>query len=58
LGQDVSIGPEKAAILEEVKANGSIAAAGRSMVMAYKRAWYIDLCFRFIKGSFTDSRKG
>jgi molybdate transport system regulatory protein len=35
LGQDVSIGPGKSAILEEVKANGSIAAAGRSMVMAY-----------------------
>jgi len=41
LGPDMSIGPGKAAILEEVKATGSIAAAGRSMGMAYKRAWYM-----------------
>jgi molybdate transport system regulatory protein len=41
LGPDVSIGPGKAAILEEVKTNGSIVAAGRSMGMAYKRAWYM-----------------
>jgi molybdate transport system regulatory protein len=41
LGPDIAIGPGKAAILEEVKAAGSISAAGRSMGMGYKRAWYM-----------------
>lgn len=41
LGPDIAIGPGKAAILEEVKATGSISAAGRSMGMGYKRAWYM-----------------
>jgi len=38
LGPNVSVGLGKAAILEEVKANGSTTAAGSSMGMAYKRA--------------------
>jgi molybdate transport system regulatory protein len=41
LGPDIAIGPGKAAILEEVGATGSISAAGRSMGMGYKRAWYM-----------------
>jgi len=41
LGPDIAIGPGKAAILEEVRATGSISAAGRSMGMGYKKAWYM-----------------
>lgn len=35
------IGPGKAALLESVRATGSIAAAGRAMGMDYKRAWLL-----------------
>lgn len=41
LGPDIAMGPGKAAILEEVKETGSISAAGRSMGMGYKKAWYM-----------------
>lgn len=41
LGPDIAIGPGKAAILEEIKKTGSISAAGRTMGMGYKRAWYM-----------------
>lgn len=33
------MGPGKAALLEAIAREGSIAAAGRSMGMSYKRAW-------------------
>jgi len=36
---DVRFGPGKANLLEGIKNTGSIAAAGRSMGMSYKRAW-------------------
>lgn len=39
LGEDAMLGPGKADLLENIRATGSIAAAGRSMSMSYKRAW-------------------
>lgn len=33
------IGPGKIQLLEQIKAHGSISAAGRAMDMSYKRAW-------------------
>ena len=49
LGPGAAIGPGQAAILEEIRDAGSIAAAGRRMNMSYKRAWYlvktINSCF-------------
>jgi molybdate transport system regulatory protein len=33
------IGPGKIQLLENIRANGSISAAGRAMDMSYKRAW-------------------
>ncbi|ADO43447.1 winged helix-turn-helix domain-containing protein [Ketogulonicigenium vulgare] len=36
---DAVFGPGKAALLEHIHAEGSIAAAGRLMGMSYKRAW-------------------
>ena len=41
LGPGSAIGPGQAAILEEIRDAGSIAAAGRRMNMSYKRAWYL-----------------
>jgi molybdate transport system regulatory protein len=37
----VRIGPGKAALLQGIKESGSISAAGRSVSMSYKRAWYL-----------------
>lgn len=41
LSADVAIGPGKADLLEAIRDTGSIAAAGRSMHMSYKRAWQL-----------------
>lgn len=38
-GEDAMLGPGKADLLEQIRATGSIAAAGRAMGMSYKRAW-------------------
>ena len=38
-GEDFRLGPGKAELLEQIGAQGSIAAAGRTMGMSYKRAW-------------------
>jgi molybdate transport system regulatory protein len=39
LDADRRIGPGKIQLLEQIKAHGSISAAGRAMDMSYKRAW-------------------
>jgi molybdate transport system regulatory protein len=50
LGPDIAVGPGKADLLEAVAKTGSISAAGRSMGMSYKKAWYLldtmNRCFR------------
>ena len=38
-GADLTLGPGKAELLEQIAELGSIAAAGRAMGMSYKRAW-------------------
>lgn len=40
-GGDAMLGPGKADLLERIRETGSIAAAGRSMAMSYKRAWML-----------------
>ncbi|MEY8838375.1 winged helix-turn-helix domain-containing protein [Cribrihabitans sp. XS_ASV171] len=40
-GDDAMIGPGKVDLLERIRETGSIAAAGRSMSMSYKRAWML-----------------
>jgi molybdate transport system regulatory protein len=40
-GEDTMLGPGKADLLERIRDTGSIAAAGRSMSMSYKRAWML-----------------
>jgi molybdate transport system regulatory protein len=39
LEPEIALGPGKAALLEGIDTTGSIAAAGRSLGMSYKRAW-------------------
>lgn len=49
-GDDIAIGPGKAALLEGIEQTGSIAVAGRRMGMSYRRAWLLvdtmNRCFR------------
>ena len=40
-GEDAMLGPGKADLLERIRETGSIAAAGRTMSMSYKRAWML-----------------
>jgi molybdate transport system regulatory protein len=40
-GDDAMLGPGKADLLERIRETGSIAAAGRTMSMSYKRAWML-----------------
>lgn len=50
LGRSIAIGPGKADLLAAIAETGSISAAGRSMGMSYKKAWYLidtmNRCFR------------
>lgn len=41
LGPHIAIGPGKVDLLEQVKESGSIAEAGRTLGMSYKRAWQL-----------------
>jgi molybdate transport system regulatory protein len=59
LEPDIAIGPGKADILEGIKETGSIAAAGRSMSMSYKRAWYlVETMNRCFKRPLVEASKG
>jgi molybdate transport system regulatory protein len=40
-GEEAMLGPGKADLLEGIRETGSIAAAGRTMSMSYKRAWML-----------------
>lgn len=50
LGRSIAFGPGKADLLTAIAETGSISAAGRSMGMSYKKAWYpidtMNRCFR------------
>ena len=49
-GSEIAIGPGKAALLEAIRASGSISSAARDLGMSYKRAWNLvdtmNRCFR------------
>lgn len=49
-GDDIAIGPGKAALLDAIARSGSISAAAREMGMSYRRAWLLvdamNRCFR------------
>lgn len=40
-GGEIAMGPGKAELLEAIRANGSISAAGRALGMSYRRAWLL-----------------
>lgn len=40
-GDDIALGPGKAALLQAIADTGSISAAGRAMGLSYRRAWLL-----------------
>ena len=59
LGRSIAVGPGKADLLAAIMETGSISAAGRSMDMSYKRAWYlIDTMNRCFKEPLVHASKG
>lgn len=59
LGDDVALGPGKVQLLEAIRTTGSIAAAGRSMGMSYKRAWHlVDTMNRCFVRPLVEASKG
>lgn len=40
-GDEIAMGPGKAALLEAIALEGSITAAGKAMGMSYRRAWLL-----------------
>ena len=59
LEPEIAIGPGKADILEAIEETGSIAAAGRSMGMSYKRAWHlVETMNRCFKRPLVEASKG
>lgn len=40
-GDEIAMGPGKAALLESIAAKGSISAAAKHMTMSYRRAWLL-----------------
>src|SRR6056297_59349 len=58
-GEDAMLGPGKADLLENIRRTGSIAAAGRSMSMSYKRAWsLVDEMNSAFRDPLVDSSRG
>ena len=59
LEPDIAIGPGKADLLAGIDATGSIAGAGRTMGMSYKRAWYlVETMNRCFKRPLVEASKG
>jgi molybdate transport system regulatory protein len=58
-GEDAMLGPGKADLLERIRETGSIAAAGRTMAMSYKRAWMlVEEMNRAFRDPLVDSTRG
>ena len=58
-GDDAMLGPGKADLLERIRETGSIAAAGRTMSMSYKRAWMlVEELNRVFQEPLVDSTRG
>lgn len=58
-GEEIAIGPGKAALLDAIAATGSISAAGRALGMSYRRAWLlVDVMNRCWAGPLVDTAAG
>jgi molybdate transport system regulatory protein len=59
LGAAIAIGPGKADLLEAIARTGSIAAAGRTLGMSYRRAWLlVDTMNRSFRTPLVGAAKG
>ena len=59
IGPEVAVGPGKADLLAAIAETGSISAAGRSMGMSYKKAWYLlDTMNRCFRAPLVEASKG
>jgi len=59
LGEAISLGPGKAALLATIAQTGSISAAARSMGMSYRRAWnLVDEMNRAFRAPLVTSEAG
>lgn len=59
LNDQAMLGPGKAQLLEAIRNTGSIAAAGRTMGMSYKRAWMlVEELNRVFRDPLVDSTRG
>lgn len=58
-GEEIAMGPGKAALLEAIAETGSISAASRAMGMSYRRAWLlVDTMNRCFKEPLVITEKG
>jgi molybdate transport system regulatory protein len=58
-GDDLTLGPGKAALLEHIRDAGSISEAGRRMGMSYKRAWsLVEEMNRAFRAPLVESARG
>jgi molybdate transport system regulatory protein len=56
---EIAMGPGKAELLEAIKTSGSIAAAGKTMNMSYRRAWLlVDVMNRSFAEPLVQTAKG
>ncbi|WP_229427826.1 winged helix-turn-helix domain-containing protein [Methylomonas albis] len=56
---EIAMGPGKAELLAAIQSTGSIAAAGKSMNMSYRRAWLlVDVMNRSFAGPVVHAAKG
>jgi molybdate transport system regulatory protein len=60
LGPDISLGPGKVALLEQIASSGSLSQAARELGMSYRRAWMLldDLNHAFAEPATTASVGG
>ncbi|WP_431470053.1 winged helix-turn-helix domain-containing protein [Sphingosinithalassobacter sp. LHW66-3] len=58
-GDEIALGPGKAALLEAIAATGSISAAARATGMSYRRAWLlVDTCNRCFTEPLVETVRG
>ena len=58
-GDEIAIGPGKAALLQAIARTGSISAAGRELAMSYRRAWLlVDTMNRCFAAPLVETQSG
>jgi molybdate transport system regulatory protein len=58
-GEEIAMGPGKAALLQAIQETGSISAAGRELGMSYRRAWLlVDTMNRCFAAPLVEAQSG